>query len=629
MTQRWARAATVLLLLAASASQASFYYVHEGQLARLQPEISYRVEEGGGSSFEAISREATGWISQAEKPFTGIAENTTLWIRFDVPAEIRLPRVLFNIPGWEREEFFVVRDGKVVAQSRAGTLTPWSDRATHVSMVPLSSGGFVPVDLAPGTRTTVYGHLVTENRHLTVDRLFARLWDPDRVLDGERNDRIVQGLFFGVLFFLIVYNLGLFAIVREPSFLYYVVMEVGFAATWATISGLPVEYGFPAHPEWETHFLWVGAAIAGFGGMQFLRYYLDAPRAFPKMNRLLKGFAFLNLVLSLLTFLPIQGDFLQKAMLAGAPIGAVGLVTVTAVALRDRHPAAMSLLVAMACLGIGATLFAVTAIGWLPINNVTIHGGQIGSVLAGIVLSIGLGVRLQDERTRLARLKRFLSPKVSELIAAGELDDPLATRRREVTIVFVDLRGFTAFSETAEPEDVMSVLREYHAEIGRLVGKYEGTIEHFAGDGVMIIFNDPAPLPDPALAAVGMAVELRDNVARLSESWERLGHSVACGLGIAQGYATIGTIGFTGRQDYGVIGAVCNLSARLCAQAAGGQVIVSQRVLARVEDKVVAERVGDLVLKGIHAPVPAFNIVSMRTAPAVAVSMEPPAVAVG
>jgi len=242
----------------------------------------------------------------------------------------------------------------------------------------------------------------------------------------------------------------------------------------------------------------------------------------------------------------------------------------------------------------------------------TIHAGQIGSALAGIILSIGLGYRLQGERTRLARLKRFLSPKVSELIAAGQLDDPLATHRREVTIVFVDLRGFTAFSETAAPEDVLGVLREYHGEIGRLVGKYDGTIEHFAGDGVMIIFNDPAPLPDPALSAVAFAVELRDSVARLAESWRRLGHSLACGLGIAQGFATIGTIGFPGRQDYGVIGAVNNLAARLCGQAAAGQVLVSQRVYGRVEDKVVAESVGELNLKGIHAPVPVFSIIGIR-----------------
>ena len=215
---------------------------------------------------------------------------------------------------------------------------------------------------------------------------------------------------------------------------------------------------------------------------------------------------------------------------------------------------------------------------------------------------------------RLARLKRFLSPKVAELIVAGELDDPLATRRREVTIMFVDLRGFAAFSETAAPEDVLGVLREYQGEIGRLVDIHEGTIEHFAGDGVMLIFNDPAPLPDPAFSAVRMAIELRDSVSRLSGSWRKLGYQLHCGIGIAQGYATIGTIGFPGRQDYGVIGAVNNLAARLCTQAAAGQILVSQRVHGRVEDRFEFEPMGEMALKGLHAPVPAYSVVAVKRA---------------
>jgi class 3 adenylate cyclase len=216
---------------------------------------------------------------------------------------------------------------------------------------------------------------------------------------------------------------------------------------------------------------------------------------------------------------------------------------------------------------------------------------------------------------RVARLQRFLSPKVVDLIVSGQLDDPLATRRREVTIVFVDLRGFSAFSEAAAPEDVFAALREYHGEVGRLVGKYDGTIEHFAGDGVMLIFNDPAPLPDPALSAVSMAIEVRDAVARLSERWLRLGYRIGCGLGVAQGYATIGTIGFAGRQDYGTIGVVCNLAARLCGEAAAGQILVSQRVNGRLDGRIVAERVGELRLKGFHDSVLAYNIVSLREAP--------------
>ena len=219
---------------------------------------------------------------------------------------------------------------------------------------------------------------------------------------------------------------------------------------------------------------------------------------------------------------------------------------------------------------------------------------------------------------RLARLKRFLSPKVADLIVAGELDDPLKTRRREVTILFIDMRGFTSFSETAAPEDVLGVLREYHAEVGRLVSKHEGTIEHFACDAVMLIFNDPEPLPDPALAAVSMALELRESVERLAQGWKKMGYQLTCGIGIAQGFATIGTIGCEGRQDYGVIGAVNTRAARLCGEAAGGQILVSQRVFGRVEDKVDAEPVGELKLKGMHQPVPAFEVRSLRRVPTAA-----------
>ncbi|MFL5522323.1 MAG: adenylate/guanylate cyclase domain-containing protein [Gemmatimonadales bacterium] len=221
---------------------------------------------------------------------------------------------------------------------------------------------------------------------------------------------------------------------------------------------------------------------------------------------------------------------------------------------------------------------------------------------------------VQISEQRVARLRRFLSPKVAELIVSGQLDDPLATRRREVTIMFTDLRGFTAFSEAADPEDVFEVLREYHGEIGKLANLYEATVEHFAGDGVMLIFNDPQPLPDPALSAVRMAVELRDATLRLADGWAKLGYSLGCGIGIAQGHATIGTIGFDGRQDYGVIGVVNNLAARLCSQAPGGHVLVSKRVHGRVEDRVVSEAVEALTLKGFAQPVPAFSIVSMKTA---------------
>jgi len=216
------------------------------------------------------------------------------------------------------------------------------------------------------------------------------------------------------------------------------------------------------------------------------------------------------------------------------------------------------------------------------------------------------------EIERLARLKRFVSPRVGELILAGEVDDPLKTRRREITVVFTDLRGFTAFSETAEPEEVMAVLREYHSVLGRIVHAHDGTVEHFSGDGVMILFNDPVPVAEPELAAVRMALEMRSAVETLAAGWKKRGHDLGFGVGIANGYATLGAIGFEGRRDYGAIGPVTNLAARLCAEAAAGQVLVSQRVLGKVEERIESQHVGALTLKGFSRPVPAHNVLALR-----------------
>ncbi len=217
-----------------------------------------------------------------------------------------------------------------------------------------------------------------------------------------------------------------------------------------------------------------------------------------------------------------------------------------------------------------------------------------------------------SEIDRLARLKRFVSPRVGDLILAGEVDDPLKTHRREITVVFTDLRGFTAFSETAEPEEVMGVLREYHATLGRIVLAHEGTVEHFSGDGVMILFNDPLPLEEPELAAIRMAIEMRTSVAALATGWKKRGHELGFGVGIANGYATLGAIGFEGRRDYGAIGPVTNLSARLCAEANAGQVLISQRVHGKVEERIEAAHVGEMTLKGLSKPVSAYDVLSLR-----------------
>ena len=215
------------------------------------------------------------------------------------------------------------------------------------------------------------------------------------------------------------------------------------------------------------------------------------------------------------------------------------------------------------------------------------------------------------EVDRLSRMKRFFSPQVAEMITAGDAGDPMRSHRAEITVVFIDLRGYTAFTEEAEPEEVMTVLREYHADMGRLIMKYNGTVERFAGDAIMIFFNDPVPLPNPAEAAVCLAMDMHAAFAARVTQWQKRGFELQMGIGIAQGYATVGIIGFEGRLDYGAVGAVSNLSARLCAEAKAGQTLVQQRVLNRIEDLVEWEPVGPLALKGIPRPVPAFNVLRL------------------
>jgi adenylate cyclase len=215
---------------------------------------------------------------------------------------------------------------------------------------------------------------------------------------------------------------------------------------------------------------------------------------------------------------------------------------------------------------------------------------------------------------RLERLKRFFSPQLVEMIVSGGAEDPLKTHRRELTVVYLDLRGFTAFAEAAEPEEVMDILHEYHAAMGKLIVEYEGTLEHFAGDGMMIFFNDPVPIAKPAEQAVRMTVAMREQVKELTAKWRKLGHELDFGVGIAQGYATIGAIGYEGRWEYGAIGSVPNMAARLCGEAKPGEILVTQRLLGNVDELVESEPVGELSLKGFHRPVPAFRILGPKNA---------------
>jgi class 3 adenylate cyclase len=223
-------------------------------------------------------------------------------------------------------------------------------------------------------------------------------------------------------------------------------------------------------------------------------------------------------------------------------------------------------------------------------------------------------VRAQvEELERVGRLRRFLAPQLAQAIVSAGDDKMLENHRREVVALFCDLRGFTSFSETAEPEDIMAVLGEYHGAVGPLIRKYEGTLDRFTGDGMMVFFNDPLPCPDAPQRAARMAIEMRDAMAALAPIWKRRGYVLGFGIGMAQGYATLGRIGFEDRFDYTAIGAVINLAARLCADAGDGHILVSGRLAASVGETVEVDDLGERALRGMSRPVAVVNLRALRS----------------
>lgn len=253
-----------------------------------------------------------------------------------------------------------------------------------------------------------------------------------------------------------------------------------------------------------------------------------------------------------------------------------------------------------------------------------IGGGELGArveVRTGDELEAladqfnSMSTELRDSREReerVGKLRRFLSPQLAEVIESSGSESMLESHRREVSVVFCDMRGFTAFAEAAEPEQVMTVLKEYHAALGTLIHKFQGTLERFVGDGVLVLFNDPIPCPDPQARAVRMALEMQAAIATLAARWRAAGHELGFGIGITHGYATLGRIGFEGRFDYSAIGSVVNLAARLCGEARDGQILIDSAVHAAVAGQVDCEDVGEIALKGIRRPVKVFNVVRLR-----------------
>jgi adenylate cyclase len=324
-----------------------------------------------------------------------------------------------------------------------------------------------------------------------------------------------------------------------------------------------------------------------------------------------------------------------RVLAAWAPIPELGWLVFAELPLREADAPlraalwriGLLILLGLAISGVASLILARRMVGpiqALSLGAARIGGGELGyrielrtgDELEGLADSFNLmSASLLEARARadrLSRLRRFLSPQLAELVETSGSHELLESHRREITVVFCDLRGFTSFSAAAPPEEVIRVLNEYHTGLGALIFAHEGTLERYMGDGLMVLFNDPLPCPDPAERAVRMAVAMRDCVAGLAGRWQEKGYRLGFGVGIAQGEATLGRIGFEGRLDYAAIGTVCNLGARLCAEAADGQILIDGLVAAAVDALVDLEPVGPLTLKGFAAPVPALHVGTIR-----------------
>jgi class 3 adenylate cyclase len=212
----------------------------------------------------------------------------------------------------------------------------------------------------------------------------------------------------------------------------------------------------------------------------------------------------------------------------------------------------------------------------------------------------------------MARLKRFFAPALAELIVSSGNERILESHRRDIAVLFCDLRGFTSFAENAEPEEVMELLHQYHGALVPLIQAFEGTLDRFVGDGLMVFFNDPLPCPNPAERSIRLAVAMRDAVAGLAETWRRRGHQIGFGIGVAQGFATLGQIGFEGRFDYSAIGTVINIAARLCEAATNGQILVTSRIAAALAETADVREIGPLTLKGLSRPLTVSNVAALK-----------------
>lgn len=615
----------VVLVAASTASlaQEPVILVPGAESVPLAGHIEVLRDDGANLSFADVrTPEVAGRFAPggADDAINWGVETAPYWYRFalanaDSPASTEWVLEL-EWPVLDYVDLHVTRRDGTVESSLSGDL-----RQPAAGQLPFHTFAF-PLRLEPGEIVTAHLRVQTEGRHSV--QLLA--WTRAGFDEHAARENVIYGAFFGMVLVMALHNLIVFLWIRDRAYFWYVLSLVALGTIALLVAGYARQHGnalAAGAPAWINGATPYAQIAVGICGAMFAREFMQARRDAPGWDRAM--IVYVVACAAMLALCPLL-DYNTAGRL-NLVLGAAGAITMLLVgivlSLRGLRAARFYLLAFGALL---VSLFVALLPAWrvLPPGNFADNAWQVGVWLHAILLSLALADRITQERREkfLAResanrLKSFLPGRVAELVSGGD-KTLLAPKRREVTVCVIDLRGFTPFSETSAPEDVMNVLREFYETMGAIVERHGGTVEHFAGDSMLIFFNAPLEIEKHEEHAVRAALEMRAAFEPLREKWIKLGHELGLGIGIADGYATIGAIGFSGRSQYAAIGAVTNLAARLCSEAKHGEVLTTSRVLHAIEAMVNAEPGGEKPIRGFSKPISVVRVLQLKAMPGAA-----------
>ncbi|WP_332740484.1 7TM diverse intracellular signaling domain-containing protein [Hydrogenophaga sp.] len=508
-----------------------------------------------------------------------------------------LERLLLFEPTWldEVQVTLVDANGQLQTQIGGDTL-PFAQRAEQRRQINFN------LVLPPGPSTLVVRIASRDTLFVVMSMLDRSAFNP--LASGEA---AYFGFFYGALLALIAFNLMLYLSVREPMYLAYCAYVGAFVALHSVYNGHAFGLWYREWPELSN---WAHSLFSYFfalSGLVFASVFLDLKNKLPRAYKAWQGFLIVFVVFCLATLPGGYGSHARNAV-NWIVIYSVFVLCLGFIAMKQGNGAAKYYLAATAAGLIGSATTALTVLGALPYTFATFRAVDFGMLVDAIMLSLALAERI-SRVNRLERLRRFFSPAVADRLLSAPNKDLYRPHQREIVVLFLDLRGYTSFTQQHGADEVMRMLAEFHAVMGELIAAHGATLERFAGDGMMIFFNDPVEVPDPAVKACRMATEMQSRFETLQTTWAARNYSLSLGVGISQGVATIGAIGFEGRRDYAAIGNVTNLAARLCSQAQGGQTIICSVVAKNIARILQARPLPSLALKGFAEPVECSEMV--------------------